>query len=251
MIVLYTDFGATDIYVGQLKSVLAQLAPNVPVVDLAHDLVPFEVVPAAHLLHGLAARFPAGTVFCCVVDPGVGGKRGAAVLEADGRWYVGPDNGLLSVVGARAARRRSFRIDWRPAQLSVSFHGRDLFAPMCAWLAAGPFPADKLVPTAELDVELGAADSPTIIYIDHYGNAMTGLRARSIDRGAGWDLEVGGRRIGHAGVFSEVPPGALFWYENSLGLVEVAARQASACERLGLAVGMPVRAGEPRDDHGR
>ncbi|MDA8094387.1 MAG: SAM-dependent chlorinase/fluorinase [Betaproteobacteria bacterium] len=250
MIVLYTDFGSTDIYVGQVKGVLAEWAPGVAVVDLAHDLPPFGVRPAAHLLDALARRFPADAVFCCVVDPGVGGPRRGAVLEADGRWYVGPDNGLLSVVGARSALRRTFRIDWRPAHLSNSFHGRDLFAPMCAWIAAGPFPADKLVPTDGLDVQFGPDDSPTIIHIDHYGNALTGLRAGAIDAEAGSALEVAGRRLMPARVFADVPPGALFWYENSLGLVEVAAREGSARASLGLVVGMPVRMVRPGEGAG-
>src|SRR3990172_5869896 len=105
-IVLFTDFGSSDTYVGQVKSVLHRLAPQAAVIDLTNDLPPFNVRAAAHLLDALKNAFSEGSVFLCVVDPGVGTARGTLVLEADGRRYVGPDNGLLSVVAARAAAAR-------------------------------------------------------------------------------------------------------------------------------------------------
>jgi hypothetical protein len=103
---LFTDFGARDIYVGQVKALLAARAPRVPVLDALHDAPDFGIEPAAHLLAALAAEYPRGSVFLAVVDPGVGGPRDAIVIEADGRKYVGPDNGLLSIIWQRAKRRR-------------------------------------------------------------------------------------------------------------------------------------------------
>ena len=240
-IFLYTDFGSADLYVGQVKAVLAREAPGVPVIDLASDLPAFAVEPAAHLLDALVPQIPEGSVTLAVVDPGVGGARAAVVVAADSRWFVGPDNGLLSVVAARARDRASWRIGWRPPGLSSSFHGRDLFAPVAAAIARDAFPADRVEPAAGLAVTLAAADLPRIIYVDHYGNCLTGLRAGAIPREA--RLAVAGRSLAFARVFSDVSPGEAFWYENSLGLVELAANGASAAAQLGLEVGDPVGIG--------
>lgn len=237
-IVLFTDFGAADIYVGQVKAVLHRLAPQVPVIDLANDLAPFNVRAAAHLLDALKDSFPESSVFFCVVDPGVGTARSAVVLEADGRRYVGPDNGLLSVVAARAAVSRVSTIAWRPARMSDSFHGRDLFAPIAAQLAGGTLPGDRLRPATGLEVEFGADDLEQIVHIDHYGNACTGVRASRAP--ADGLLLVGGHRIECARVFGEVPRGALLWHANSHGLVEIAANLGSAAEALGLKLGQAV-----------
>ena len=95
-IVLFTDFGAGDLYVGQVKAVLQRLAPGVPVIDLLHEAPAFNVRASAHLLAAMVGWFAEGSVFLTVVDPGVGGVRKALVVKADDRWYVGPDNGLLS-----------------------------------------------------------------------------------------------------------------------------------------------------------
>jgi len=238
-IVLYTDFTAADIYVGQMKAVLLEHAPGVPVVDLFHDVPDYDIRAGAHLLAACLPRFPARTIFLAVVDPGVGTERDAIVLECDGRYLVGPDNGLLSVCAARAAQARCWTITWRPPKLSASFHGRDLFAPMAAAIAADRWPADRFVVKAALDVRLGGADLPEIVYIDHYGNACTGLRASGVDRDA--VIAAGGRHMRYARVFGTAAPGELFWYENSLGLVEIAARRASAAKLLGLSTGLAVR----------
>jgi len=239
-IVLFTDFGSADIYIGQVKAVLQQWAPQIAVIDLANDLPPFNVRAAAHLLDALKAPFPEGSVFICVVDPGVGTARAAIVVEADGRRYVGPDNGLMSVVAARAAAVRFFSIAWRPERLSDSFHGRDLFAPVAARLVAGTLPPEHLRPLSALAENCGAQDLGEVIYIDHYGNACTGIRASNVPRDA--VLSANGQRISYARVFGEA--GAKpFWYENSHGLVEIAMNRANAAQTLGLGIGRPVRLG--------
>ena len=137
MIFLFTDFGSADLYVGQVKAVLAAQAPRAPVIDLLNDAPPFNIRAGAHLLAALAARIPRGSVTLAVVDPGVGGAREAVAVRADGRWFVGPDNGLISVAAARAGTAQVYAIGWRPRRLSASFHGRDLFAPVAAMLARG------------------------------------------------------------------------------------------------------------------
>jgi S-adenosylmethionine hydrolase len=189
-------------------------------------------------LASLAPAFPEGTVFLAVVDPGVGGSRLAVALWADGFRFVGPDNGLLSVFAARARRVSIRRIAWTPERLSSSFHGRDLFAPVAARIALDRLPDDWLAPLSALSVDLGEGDLSEVIYIDHYGNAFTGVRAHKAARDA--TLQVEGARLRYARVFSEAPAGEPFWYENSQGLVEIAMDRGSAAERLGLRVGTPI-----------
>jgi len=237
-IFLFTDFGAADIYVGQVKAVLVREAPANAIIDLLHEAPAFNVRAGAHLLAALASQIPAGSVTLAVVDPGVGGDRAAVALEVDGRWFVGPDNGLMSVLAARATKTLFWRITWQPENLGPSFHGRDLFAPVAAAIARGEFPAGKAVRGDRLQVEFGATDLGEIIYIDHYGNAFTGLRAPALPH----DMRVvaGGASIAYARVFSAAPPGGTFWYANSLGLVEIAGNGCSAAAALGLAVGQPA-----------
>jgi len=236
--VLFTDFGSNDLYVGQLEAVLARDAPGVDVIHLLHEAPSFDPRASAHLLAALVSRMPAGHVYVAVVDPGVGGARGAVAIEADGNWFVGPDNGLMSVVAARAEHCRIWRVTSEPPGISVSFHGRDLFAPLAAAIARGALPVSLVAPTEALNVALGAADLEEIIYVDHYGNAFTGVRARAISRSR--RLVSRGRQIAHASVFSAVAPGAVFWYENSVGLAEIAVNRGSAARLLDLAIGEQV-----------
>ncbi len=236
MIVLVTDFGLEGPYTGQMKAVLRREAPAVEIIDLFADAPARNPKAAAYLLAAYAAWFPAETVFLGVIDPGVGGARAPLMIEADERWYVGPDNGLFELVLRRAKRARVLAASWRPERLSASFHGRDLFAPLAARLARGETPpADQHSP---LRHESWPDDLAEIVYIDHYGNALTGLRAKSIPRAA--VLSTASRRIVHAETFSAVPPGGAFWYENSNGLVEIAVNLDRADAVLGLRIGSPV-----------
>ncbi|MEE8499063.1 MAG: SAM-dependent chlorinase/fluorinase [Kiloniellales bacterium] len=241
MIVLFTDFGPFGPYLGQMQAVLARQAPGVPVVDLLSGAPAFDARAGAYLLAAYAPEFPAGTVFLCVVDPGVGGARAALAVSADGRWYVGPDNGLLAIVLRRAASTTVSEITWRPERLSATFHGRDLFAPMAARLARGEPPPAEVLSAERLSAMPGADwpdDLARIVYIDHYGNAMTGLRAETL--GAEATLCVAGHELRRARAFSDLPAGAAFWYENANGLAEIAVNQGRAAEALGLALGAEV-----------
>lgn len=237
MIFLFTDFGAGDIYTGQVKAVLQQHAPKEAVIDLLHDVPAFNARAGAHLLAALAAQLPKDSITLAIVDPGVGGARQPVAVAADGRWFVGPDNGLISVAAARAKKCEVHSIGWKPESLSASFHGRDLFAPVAAMLARGDRKTAKLKRSA-LAVTFGADDLGEIVYVDHFGNLVTGLRAGNVPRDR--SLTINGRAIRYARVFSEVKAGELFWYENSLGLVEVAANSASAQQVLGFKPGSPL-----------
>lgn len=238
-LVLFTDFGSNDLYVGQVEAALDRDAPGVSVIHLLHEAPMFSPRASAHLLAALASRMPRGHVYIAVVDPGVGGERGAVAIQADGSWFVGPDNGLLSVVAARAASARIWRVTQPPAGISKSFHGRDLFAPLAAGMAMGRIPNALLEPADALAVTLGGGDLEEVIYVDHYGNAFTGIRA--LDSLPSQRLVVRGCEIGHGSVFSAVPPGTAFWYENSVGLIEIAVNGGSAARSLDLAVGETVR----------
>ena len=240
MILLFTDFGVEGPYVGQMKTVLASQAPDAPAIDLMHDAPAHKPSDAAYLLAALVPEMPSNAVCLAVVDPGVGSDRPPVALRADDRWFVGPDNGLFELVQRRAHSADQWSITWRPEQLSRSFHGRDLFAPVAARLARGedahgtPYPVGwRTVPTRP-----GAGwpdDRAAIIYIDRFGNAMTGLRASFLNESQ--TLVVGEMRVRHAAVFSEVPPGRVFWYANSIGLVEIAANRASAAGLCRLDIG--------------
>jgi S-adenosyl-L-methionine hydrolase (adenosine-forming) len=182
MIVLFTDFGLQGPYTGQMKAVLHQTAPGIPIIDLFADAPTGNPKASAYLLAAYAQWFAAGTTFLCVVDPGVGGARPPAMLDADGRWYVGPGNGLFELIERRATTARRFEIDWRPLHLSASFHGRDLFAPVAAMLARGEPPPGRPRKDAERRSDW-PDDLAEIVYIDHFGNAMTGLRASMLAPG--------------------------------------------------------------------
>jgi S-adenosylmethionine hydrolase len=238
MIVLLTDFGLAGPYTGQMKAVLHRSAPGVPVIDLFADLPTGNPRAAAYLLAAYAAWFEAGTVFLCVVDPGVGGRRPALVVEADGRWYVGPGNGLFELVLRRAGTAQRRDITFAPPLLSASFHGRDLFAPVAAMLARGDPPPGRLR-TDDSDRRPDWPDDlPEIVYVDHFGNAMTGLRASQLPTDV--PLHVLGRELPRARTFSDLPPGSAFWYENANGLAEIAVNQGRADYTLGLTIGTPV-----------
>jgi len=238
LICLVSDFGPGSPYVGQVLAVLSALAPGIPVVDLMSDAASWRADLAAYLLPGLMRDLPGPAVLVCVVDPGVGSDRRALAVEADGHWLVGPDNGLLAVAARRTHRARVLRVDWRPARLSDSFHGRDLFAPVGAALAMGR----DLDCTPVALRELVGSDWPdqrsAVVYVDGYGNLVTGLEAASVPRHS--IFELGGRQIGYARVFSEAPVGTPFWYENALGLVEVACNQGRASDLLGVVAGEPL-----------
>ena len=235
MILLFTDFGLESPYSGQVKLVLRRDAPGIPVIDLCADLAPFRPLEAGYLLAALRHDIPAGAVCLCVVDPGVGAERRPVILHADGRWYVGPDNGLLDAVASIGADVQWWEIGWRPQSLSASFHGRDLFAPVAARLATGIAPdrsSSNIRLTRHVDV---AAELSAVIYIDRYGNCITGLRAAGLSHAT--TVSVKGTDIAHARIFSVVPAGQPFWYENSLGQVELAVNQGHAAQLLQLTVG--------------
>jgi hypothetical protein len=238
MILTVTDFGVAGPYLAQMHAAARLRAPDLPVLDLVADLPAFQPVRAAYLLAALAPEFPAGSAFCCVVDPGVGSDRQALIVQAHGQWFVGPDNGLMAIAAKRDPDARVWTLDWRPERLSASFHGRDLFMPAAAILATGQHVARTPADPARMVGADAPPDLAEVVYIDSYGNAMTGLRAATLPMDA--ELLAGGQRIARARTFADVAPGEALWYANSSGLAEIAVNQGRADRDLGLKVGAPV-----------
>jgi len=238
LVCLFTDFGAEGPYLAQMEAAILTRAPQARVLNLLSDAPAADPLHGAYLLAALMEALPADAVVVAVVDPGVGGERLPLVVEAGGRRCVGPDNGLLSQWLRRHPDAGVWRIDWRPARLSASFHGRDLFAPVAARLLLGDRRGLSPLAPAGLVGADWSADLQEVIYLDHFGNAFTGIRAEALAGEA--LLEVAGHRLPRARTFSEVPPGTAFWYANSCGLVEIAVNAGRAADRLGLVPGTPV-----------
>jgi S-adenosylmethionine hydrolase len=261
-VTLTTDFGTADGYTAAVKGVLMSRAPAARLLDLSHDLRPHDVIGAAWLLLRAVPFFPPETIHLAVVDPGVGSARRALLLEIGGQFFVGPDNGLFSLIPHRLAGPwRGVALDrarfptW--ASSSAVFDGRDLLAPAAASLAnalaeraaGGPrtLPLDlspfgdpvaewERLPWSEPRPE-GADWVGEVVRVDRFGNAVLNLTPA---HGPG-PLEVKGRVIARKRVYADVPSREPVALEGSSGFLEIAVNQGSASEELGLAVGEPVR----------
>lgn len=238
IIALFTDFGTQSVYIAQMEEVIRQLAPKASILILVSDAPAFDPLRSGYLLASITEQLPLGTIILGVVDPGVGTHhRQPVVLEAGGRVYVGPGNTLFSVVSQRTTDTRLSEIVWKPASLSSTFHGRDLFAPIAAHFAARKLrpgmlqPAETLLPAVPNDLW-------EIIYIDQYGNAWTGICAEALQPDQ--VLMVRGVPLKSARTYAEVPPAVPFWYVNSMGLIEIAANGVNVAQRLALKIGSDV-----------
>jgi S-adenosylmethionine hydrolase len=242
MILLVTDYGLHGPYVGQMLAVLHRKAPAVPAINLFADAPVCNPKATSYLLAAYRRAFPPGAVFLCVVDPGVGsGEHRPVVVKIDDHWFVGPDNGLFEITARQGSDARLWSITWRPEHLSSTFHGRDLYAPTAARLATG------MTPVGEPEPFCSRYDWPDdlyeVVYIDHFGNAMTGIRASSVEAVVALTLK--SQSLKRMRTFADVPPGEGFWYENANGLVEIAVNRGRADTTYGLTIGdavHPVRA---------
>lgn len=238
-IALVTDFASGGPYLGQMRLLLTAATPGVPVVELISDLVPYAPEFAAYFLPALVSGLPAKTLYLCVVDPGVGSERAVLAAQIGDDWFLAPDNGLLAPLVARHRGARLYRVGWRPVRLSASFHGRDLFLPLGVRLVRGESLEAQTMEAAAMIGWGWASDLPRVIYVDGFGNLITGLRAEGLHDGIA--IRVGDRPLGRARTFCEVPPGTAFWYANAFGLVELAVNQGRADRVLGLGPGAPIQ----------
>ena len=259
IITLTTDFGARDGYVGAMKGVILTIAPQTTIVDIAHGIPAQDVAAGAVALAQAAPLYPPGTIHVAVIDPGVGGNRADILVEAGGHVYIGPDNGVLSLV-ARGPRQ-IFRIespDFRRDTVSPTFHGRDVFAVTAARLAAGARPMDagsildSMVEITRAPARRGAGIvEGEVIHVDGFGNLITSLPGEVLSGGS--DNDVGVEVDGGEGLFaplvgrtfSDVEPGALVAYVGSGGQVEIARRDGSAARRMDASRGTVVRVKSP------
>ena len=234
MIFLFSDYGLKGPYIGQVETVLQLLMPQVKVINLMADAPRNNPKASAYLLASLIKHIPASAILFCVVDPGVGTDIDSPVaLNIDRNWFVGPDNGLFDIVCRRAGSIKAMEITWRPESLSSSFHGRDLYAPICARIASDDLDFGR--PFTWQDTHDWPDDLYEIICIDHFGNCITGLRASITDKNK--VIEIAGERIKYAASFGTVKSGEVFWYANSNGLVEIAVNQENAEKFCELKIG--------------
>ncbi|HEX7123563.1 MAG TPA: SAM-dependent chlorinase/fluorinase [Gemmatimonadaceae bacterium] len=241
IITLLTDFGTADGYVAEIKGVLLSAVPNGQIIDISHDIPPQDVEAARLALARYWRRFPAGTVHLVVVDPGVGTARPALAVQAEGRLLLGPDNGVLSpallMPGVRAV---SIPV---PVGASPTFHGRDVFAPAAAALARGaalesigtPARSPIVLRTPEPVREGDGVLRGEVISVDRFGNLVTNFIA--VRAGV---VEIAGKAIPLRRTYGDVQPGELVAMVGSSGLLEIAVRDGSAAQTLGLGRGTPV-----------
>jgi S-adenosylmethionine hydrolase len=219
-----------------MKGVLATRAPGVPMVDVTHGVPPQDVRVGALFLEAAWPWFPIGTVFLCVVDPGVGTARRPLVVRAAERLFVGPDNGLFGLLPDPVARE--ITAPWGFPVASATFHGRDLFAPVAARLATGAA-FDEVGPIVDdavpLTIPVAVHGRGEVLYVDHYGNAVTNLPAA--DSGV---VRLGAARLPVVRTYGAAAPGQPVALTGSTGRLELAVRDGDAARTLGVAPGSPV-----------
>ncbi|MBN8279170.1 MAG: SAM-dependent chlorinase/fluorinase [Gammaproteobacteria bacterium] len=254
VITLTTDFGLKGPFVGVMKGAILARCPDARIVDLTHEIPVHWPIEAGFWLARSYHYFPAGTVHVAVVDPGVGTARSIIAAEHAGHRFLGPDNGLLTpVLGGAPARCHRLSETWRQQQgwpsPSSTFHGRDIFAPLAAELAAGRLgisdigpPAGELIPSLEDEPQAGAHEvQGTVVAIDNFGNLITNIDAGMIAGYRRAEVLAGGRRLPLRRTYGDVPPGEFLALVNSFGVLEIARAEASAADGLGLGRGAPIR----------
>jgi S-adenosyl-L-methionine hydrolase (adenosine-forming) len=241
ILTLTTDFGLADHYVGVMKGAILAICPRARIVDISHQVTPFAIAEGAYLIAQSYRWFPEKTVHVAVVDPGVGSERRAILVEAAGQYFVGPDNGIFTMVMAREKHKarvitNDSYFHW-PA--SRTFQGRDVFAPVGAHLAAGVRAASMGKIFA--GIMLTDLERPQVLHIDRFGNIVTNLPGDDLYTQR-VSLEIAGTKISRvAEHYAEMAQGRLFLIEGSSGYIEVSMNLGSAAERIGCRAGAPVR----------
>ncbi len=258
LITLTTDFGLEDAYVGAMRGVILGICPEARLVDISHHLPRQDVAHAALVLRDSVPYFPSGTVHVAVIDPGVGTARKAVAIECGGHRFVGPDNGLfgpvLEALGGPVVAHEVTNPDVLRKTISATFHGRDVFSPTGAHLAAGVAlqalgpPVEALVDGgfwAPPQIEPGCARG-VITDVDHFGNLRTNIPIGALGAAPSgvtvrWPAHDHLDPVeGLQWTYGQAPQGALLVLVGSSGHVEVAVNHGSAAQRLGLAAGAQV-----------
>jgi S-adenosylmethionine hydrolase len=249
IVTLTTDFGTADGYVGAMKGVILARAPGTVVVDVTHEVPAQDVAAAAFALAQAASCFPPGTIHLVVVDPGVGGRRREVILDDGSHLFVGPDNGVFAL--AAPAVREGWQIAaprFRRDPVSPTFHGRDIFAPAAAALAAGAAPADAgplvalegtLGPRPLLMSHAGRQVTGHVVHVDRFGNLVTDIPADALPPQAA--VRIGSIEIRPIrATYADVAKGEVVAYVGSSSTLEVGVRDGSARDVLSVGRGAPV-----------
>lgn len=253
VITLTTDFGVQDHYVGVMKAVLLSIVPDARLIDISHEIPPQDIMAGAWVVRNSAMLFPPESVHLVVVDPGVGTDRKPVAMRIEDQFFVGPDNGIFSLIADQYDHEAIFLNNssfWRPNP-SKTFHGRDIFAPVAAHLASGVTlekfgdPLDKLatyrwaVPISDKDGIQG-----WIVHIDRFGNLISNIPEKVI-RGAGQHsklkIYVGNTILNEiVETFGDVADGEPAAYIGSSGVLEIAINKGDAREMLGVEKGAQI-----------
>jgi hypothetical protein len=253
ILTLLTDFGSRDAFVGIMKGVMLGINPSVAFVDLSHEVPPQDILAGALILRSAASFFPPGTIHLAVVDPGVGSSRRALLVETPRAFFVGPDNGLLSLAAPVDEVKRIVHLTNEQYFLlprSQTFHGRDVFAPVAAHLSRGVPPerfgkaiSDMERLTLPLVEHRASGLTGSVLYIDHFGNAITNITEADVRLFSTDTLlvSIGDMQIrGIQPSYTAVEVGAPVALINSWGLVEIAVRNGSAAQHLTIHLGHPI-----------
>lgn len=252
-IALLTDFGTRDWFVASMKGIIKGINPAADIIDITHEIEPGNIRDAAFALMACYQSFPPGTVFLVVVDPGVGGSRHPLGARVGDYFLAGPDNGVLSFVLNRHPEARVWTIEnkaWFHTPLSVTFHGRDIFAPVGAHLSLGDNPNDMGLPCVQFEIlewlEVRATEISvigSIIYIDRFGNAFSNLDTAFLHNLASSPSRViiqNREPIPVCRYYQEQAKGKALALINSSGFLEIAVNGGSAAEVLDLSVGTVI-----------
>ena len=248
-VALVTDFGTRDYYVAAMKGVILGINRKAVIVDITHEIEPQDIGSAAFVLRACYREFPPATVFCCVVDPGVGSERRAIIAATNGQFFVGPDNGLFSFLYGNNCEITSIENDrFFRKPVSATFHGRDVFAPVAAHLSLGvppnefgpqiadPVTLSNIVPTRLDEKTLEGA----VIHIDHFGNIVTNIASDGA-QGQQLEIDIAGQTIKDVREqYAGAAAGQPFAIVGSSGLIEISLNGRSAAEFLHVAVGDPI-----------
>ncbi len=251
VITLTTDFGYKDPFAAEMKGVILSINPHAVIVDLTHSIQPQDIPETAYVIGSSFSYFPPGTIHIVVVDPGVGSARKALILEAGGHYFIGPDNGVFShvlcfsqpVKGVHITEERYMR-----SKESPTFQGRDLFAPAAAWLSKGLTPGEFGPPAKDFvtfPVPLSEVThdgiSGEVIYLDHFGNAITNIKGDAIGLlGLSYAVELNNTTIQLVQYYALAGENSLCCLVNSSGYLELFVNNGNAAEKYGIKKGDKV-----------
>ena len=250
---LMSDFGTGDGYVGAMKGRILSEVPHASIVDLTHDIPSFSIEDGAFALNNCYRQFPKGSVFVVVVDPGVGTERSAVILKTKDHWFVGPDNGVFSYVihNERIYEAFDILIDKLPFEISSTFHGRDVFAPVGAWLSDHRKIDEFVRPHGTIISFLNEphTESDTfiegqVIHIDKFGNAILNITRNHLPEPTRSEIHTNLNNTELKGIrdtFGQVPVGSPLINFESTGFLQISVNQGHAAQHFGLSLRDKIR----------